>query len=251
MHRTRASEAKFSIEFISSRFFDAFRQKIHADYMNSVDIDETNYVSKCTTHIKGAKRDIKLDSHFKTMELSGIGYRLWREERSREERFPKISQALFKRLMQELDSQMIDSSQCDEGMAENLTERRSLQDEQICDTITNDVDTASNCNVVSRDALNCDVAPGVAPTNEIDDMGMRSTCDPDTQTLSGTAHTVWLVFNDPVLVYDSLTQPNGLFTAEKITNQSEIIRNVSSRDPRAAPVTVSSTRPILTSTPIV
>ena len=100
------------------------------------------------------------------MELSGIGYRLWREER-----IPKISQALFKRLMQELDSQMIDSSQCDEGMAENHTERRSLQDEQICDTITNEVDTASNCNVVSHDALNCDVVPGVAPTNEIDDMG--------------------------------------------------------------------------------
>ena len=36
LHRTHASEAKFSIEFISSRFFDAFRQKIHADYMSSV-----------------------------------------------------------------------------------------------------------------------------------------------------------------------------------------------------------------------
>ena len=204
LHRTYASEAKFSIEFISSRFFDAFRQKIHADYRSSVDIDETNYVSKCTTHIKGAKSDIKLDSRFKTMELSGIGYRLWREER-----FPKISQALFKRLMQELDSQEIDSSQCDKWMAEDLTEQRSLQEEQICDTITNGVDTVSNCNVVSRDALNCDVAPGVAPTNETDDMGMRSTCDPDTQTLSGTARTVRLVCNDPVLVSDSLTQPNN------------------------------------------
>ena len=94
LHRTaHASEAKFSIEFISSLFFDAFRQKIHADYMSSVNIDETSYVSKCTTHIKGAKCDIKLDSHFKTMELSGIGYMLWREEW-----FPKILQALFKRL---------------------------------------------------------------------------------------------------------------------------------------------------------
>ena len=236
LHRTHASEAKFSIEFISSRFFDAFRQKIHADYMSSVDINETNYISKCTTHINCAKCDIKLDNHFKTMELSGIGYRLWREER-----FPKISQALFKRLMQELDSQEIDSSQCDKWMAENLTEQRSLQEEQICDTITNDVDAASNFNVVSRDALNCNVAPGVAPTNETDDMGMRNTCDPDTQTLSGTTQTVRLVCNDPVLVSHSLTQPNDLFIAEKITSQSESIRNVSSRDPVPAPVTVSST----------
>ena len=246
LHRTHVSEAKFSIEFISSRFFDAFRQKIHADYMSSIDIDENNYISKCTTHIKGAKCNIKLDSHFKTMELSGIGYRLWREER-----FPKISQALFKRLMQELDSQEIDSSQCDKCMAEDLTEQRSLQEEQICDTITNDVDAASNFNVVSRDALNCDVAPGVAPTNEKDDMGMRNTCDPDTQTLSGVTQTARLVCNDPVLVSHSLTQPNDLFIAEKITSQSESIRNVSSRDPVPAPVTVSSTRPILTSTPIV
>ena len=153
--------------------------------------------------------------------------------------------------MQELDSQEIDSSQCDKGMAEDLIERRSLQKEQIYYTITNDVDTASNCNVVSRDALNCDVAPGVAPTNEIDDMGMRSTCNPDTQTLSGTAQTVRLVCNDPVLVSHSLTQPNDLFIAEKITSQSESIRNVSSRNPIPALVTVSSTLPILTSTPIV
>ena len=63
--------------------------------------------------------------------------------------------------------------------------------------------------------------------------------------------TVRLVLNDPVLVSDSLTQPNSLFTAEKITSQSEIIRNMSSRDPIPAPVTVSSTWPILTYTPIV
>ena len=36
-------------------FFETFKNKIHADYMNSVDTDDTNFVSKCTTHIKGAK----------------------------------------------------------------------------------------------------------------------------------------------------------------------------------------------------
>ena len=74
--------------------------------MNSVDIDDKNFVSKCTTHIKGAKCDLKLDSHFKTVELSGIGSKIWREER-----FPKVAQTLFKRLMQDLDSQLEGSNQ--------------------------------------------------------------------------------------------------------------------------------------------
>ena len=63
--------------------------------MSSVDVDKTSFVSRCTTHIKRAKCSIKLDSHFKSLELSGIGFKLWREER-----FPQIAQSLFKRLMQ-------------------------------------------------------------------------------------------------------------------------------------------------------
>ena len=35
--------------------------------MNSVDIDQTNFVSKCTMHVKGAKCDIKLDSNLKPL----------------------------------------------------------------------------------------------------------------------------------------------------------------------------------------
>ena len=74
--------------------------------MSSVEIDDTSFLSKCTTHIKGAKSNIKLDSYFKTVELSDIGCKLWREER-----FPKIAQSLFKKLMQELDRQLEDPSQ--------------------------------------------------------------------------------------------------------------------------------------------
>ena len=81
IYRTHVSEAAISIQFVSGVFFEAFKEKMHADYMNSVDIDSTNFVSKCTTHIKGAKCDIKLDSHFKTVDLSGIGFRIWREDR--------------------------------------------------------------------------------------------------------------------------------------------------------------------------
>ena len=54
-YRTYTSESKVSIQFVSGVFFETFKNKIHADYMNSIDIDDTNFVSKCTTHIKGAK----------------------------------------------------------------------------------------------------------------------------------------------------------------------------------------------------
>ena len=104
-YRTHISESKLYINFVSSVFFDTFRQTIHSDYMSSVDVDETSFVSRCTTHNKGAKCSIKLDSYFKSVELSGIGFKI-----SREERFPHIAQSLFKRLMQELDSRIEHSS---------------------------------------------------------------------------------------------------------------------------------------------
>ena len=48
-----------------SFYFDIFRQRTHSDYMSRVDVDETSFVSRYTTHIKCAKCSIKLDSHFK------------------------------------------------------------------------------------------------------------------------------------------------------------------------------------------
>ena len=114
LYKTHVYESKLNISFVCNVFFETCTQKIHSDYMSSVDIDETSFVSNCTTHVKGAKCDIKLDSHFKTVELSGIGFKKWREER-----FPKIAQALFKRLMHELDSQ-----------TENLSRSEAIQEEQ-------------------------------------------------------------------------------------------------------------------------
>ena len=108
---------------------ETFTQKIHSEYMSSVDIDETSFISKCTTHVKGAKCDIKLDSHFKTVKLSGIGFKKWREER-----FPKIAQALFKRLMDELDSQTENSSRS-EAIQEEQSDY-SLEQENLIDETT-------------------------------------------------------------------------------------------------------------------
>ena len=80
-YRTHVSESKLNISFVSNVFFETFKNKIHANYMNSVDIDATSFISRRTTHVHGAKCDIRLDSHFKTVELSGIGFKKWREER--------------------------------------------------------------------------------------------------------------------------------------------------------------------------
>ena len=51
--------------------------------------------------MQGAKRELRLDSHFRTVELLGIGFKVWRVER-----FPKIAQTLFKHLMKQIDNRM-------------------------------------------------------------------------------------------------------------------------------------------------
>ena len=61
--------------FRFKRIFETFKNKIHADYMSSVNIDITSFISKCSTHISGAKCDLKLDAHFKSVGLSGIGFK--------------------------------------------------------------------------------------------------------------------------------------------------------------------------------
>ena len=104
-YRTKISESKISISFVSKVFFDIFKNKIHSDFQQSVEIDETSFISKCTTHVKGAKCELRLDSHFRTVELLGIGFKVWRAES-----FPRIAQSLFKRLMEEIDSRLEEES---------------------------------------------------------------------------------------------------------------------------------------------
>ena len=104
-YRTKITESKISISFVSKVFFDIFKYKIHSDFLQSVEIDETSFISKCTTHVKGAKCELRLDSHFRTVELLGIGFKVWRAES-----FPRIAQSLFKRLMEEIDSRLEEES---------------------------------------------------------------------------------------------------------------------------------------------
>ena len=65
-----------------------FKNKIHSDFQQSVNIDETSFISKCSTHVKGAKCELRLDSHFRTVELLGMRFKVWQAER-----FPRIAQA--------------------------------------------------------------------------------------------------------------------------------------------------------------
>ena len=161
IYRTHVSEAAISIQFVSGVFFEAFKEKMHADYMISVDIDCTNFVSKCTTHIKGTKCDIKLDSHFKTVDLSGIGFRIWREER-----FSVIARSLFKRLMHNLDSQLEASSQCEPKSGDGIV-ICDQQENSTCgaETTTSDVNVAPMINVAPK----CNVAlkSNVAPKSNV------------------------------------------------------------------------------------
>ena len=120
--------------------------------MNSIDIDETNFISKCTTHIKGAKCNIKVDSHFKSVELSGLGFKLWREER-----FPQIAKSLFKRIMQDLYSQAENSSKFElttEDISDTAHIERNSQEKLDRESFTtnNGTDVRPNVNVAPFNA---------------------------------------------------------------------------------------------------
>ena len=72
--RTHISESKLDVNLYRIYSLMHSEKKNISNYTSSVDVDETSFVSRCTTHIKGAKCSIKLDSHFKSVELSGIGF---------------------------------------------------------------------------------------------------------------------------------------------------------------------------------
>ena len=137
-YRTHISESKITISFVSKVFFDIFKNKIHSDFIQSVDIDETSFISKCSTHVKGAKCELRLDSHFRTVELLGLGYKVWRAER-----FPRIAQTLFKRLMDQIDNRM-EGESTGVSMSEDLSKPADPQHD-----MTTEIDIKSESDNVS------------------------------------------------------------------------------------------------------
>ena len=211
LYRTHASETKINIHFLTNVLYESFQKKIHSDFMSSVEIDDTSFLSKCTTHIKGAKCNIKLDSHFKSIELSGIGCKLWREER-----FPKITQSLFKKLMQELDSQLEDPSHSeyssegsrDFGVQQDLGVQQRAP---ICDSLFddgNDVNVAPNCDV----PLSGNVAPNC---NVLTSANVAEKCNVETISVGINSDSV--AQKHPVSSHIEKQPKNKSFTAENIT----------------------------------
>lgn len=99
-YRTQQNESKTTLSFTSDVFFGMFLSKIKADFSSKIDADATTFITKCTTHVHGLKCELVLDSHFSAVEITGIGHRLWRASY-----FPKVAMSLFKRFVQEVDSQ--------------------------------------------------------------------------------------------------------------------------------------------------
>ena len=201
-YRTHTSESKLSIDFISSVFFEAFKNKIHADFMNSIDIDNTTFVSQCTTHIRGAKCEIKLDSHFKSVELSGIGHKAWREER-----FPRIVQSSLRRLIQGLDSILEDPSQnvSDSNISPDVSHE---QKNKICNQTILDENDVNGGGAPKHNVAQLNVAT-TSTTEAAHDVKTRDEPQDDT-------------VNQPESVpvpQRSFADSSGMFTAENITSQ--------------------------------
>ena len=82
-----------------------FLSKVKSDLSRSIDVDATSFITRCVNHVRGLKSETVMDSHFDTMTVTGVGHRLRCECA-----FFKVSQSLFRRFVQELDSQINDQS---------------------------------------------------------------------------------------------------------------------------------------------
>ena len=215
LYRTELHESKIIISFLSRVLFDMFQSKTHSDFQQNVEKDETTFVSKCSTHIKGVKCELKLDSHFKTVELSGMGYKLWRNER-----FPKVIQSLFKRFMQGVDSQYEESS-TGQPLSDDLLDSQSQSDASFTGDSQLHEHAPSECRSESRSSEH---------------------------TSQSESHEDFIQQPEPVPTQKSDTQPKKCllptpqvqveFTAEKMGSGTATCENV-------------NTLPIYTSTPIV
>ena len=77
-----------------------------ADFACSIEIDNTSFISKYMTHVKGVKCQVILDSHFCNITVTGVGHRLWREYY-----FSKAAHSIFKRHLQDTDERDTEPSE--------------------------------------------------------------------------------------------------------------------------------------------
>ena len=106
LYRTTHDEVKTTMRFVSNAFFHLLLSKMKADFACSIEIDNTSFISKYMTHVKGVKCQVILDSHFCNITVTGVGHRLWREYY-----FSKAAHTIFKRHLQDTDERDTEPSE--------------------------------------------------------------------------------------------------------------------------------------------
>ena len=76
-----------------------FQSKMKADFACSIEMDETSFISKYMTHVRGIKFEVVLDSQFFNITVSGIGHRTWRDYY-----FLRAARSLFKKHLQDAET---------------------------------------------------------------------------------------------------------------------------------------------------
>ncbi|MES9883588.1 MAG: hypothetical protein ABW185_22240, partial [Sedimenticola sp.] len=107
LYRTEQSERETKVVFVSQTFYGSFATKMEADYFCRIDLDRISFVTKYTTHVRGLRCDISMDSHFHDVTVTGVGHKLWRDHS-----FPVTARSLFKRFVKHVDehSQLVEEN---------------------------------------------------------------------------------------------------------------------------------------------
>ncbi|MCU7800228.1 MAG: hypothetical protein KZQ70_08815, partial [gamma proteobacterium symbiont of Lucinoma myriamae] len=80
------------------------KNKILADFSQSIVNKESSHVLKCITHVNGLKCEFQIDNDLNTVIITGVGHKMWREYV-----FPKVTKILFRQYVEETDSQVCES----------------------------------------------------------------------------------------------------------------------------------------------
>ena len=114
-------------------------------FSGSIKHNELQTGSKFIMHIKGLKCDVKVDSTVNTVAVAGVGRVTWKSEC-----FSRVAQTLFRRYVQEAESQIHDSQ---------------TEDVQVHDSQTDEVKVVQRpleiTGILSSGVLRCTSTPTV------------------------------------------------------------------------------------------
>ncbi|MCG8095216.1 MAG: hypothetical protein JAZ17_16625, partial [Candidatus Thiodiazotropha endolucinida] len=119
LYNTYITSCMTKLKFISCVFFNCFDNKLKADFSLA---GENNPIATCYTHVQGLKCEMQIDRDSNTIKVTGVGHRLWRKTY-----FPKVALSLFKRYVQEADSQLGGEELINEKIEEEMHSRCFIQ----------------------------------------------------------------------------------------------------------------------------